>query len=153
MLWHCRYGYTDSRNDEESFEQILMHRLKEFMKDEFYIQLSNTQLTQNPQSTIEWSGELVSDNVHQNDDEAETIMSRANQEALDRELGAIDKAWNEGVVHLMGETELVSHKGASICNKFVIVAFNFLKKNLRQADKVFHIPRKHLLKVGMIYEL
>ena len=153
MLWHCRYGYTDSRNDEESFEQILMHRLKEFMKDEFYIQLSNTQLTQNPQSTIEWSGELVSDNVHQNDDEAETIMCRANQEALDRELGAIDKAWNEGVVHLMGETELVSHKGASICNKFVIVAFNFLKKNLRQADKVFHIPRKHLLKVGMIYEL
>ncbi|XP_057545097.1 potassium transporter 5-like isoform X1 [Amaranthus tricolor] len=148
-----RYGYTDSRNDEESFEQILMHRLKEFMKDEFYIQLSNTQLTQNPQSAIEWSGELVSDNVHQNDDEAETIMCRANQEALDRELGAIDKAWNEGVVHLMGETELVSHKGASICNKFVIVAFNFLKKNLRQADKVFHIPRKHLLKVGMIYEL
>ncbi|KAE8703541.1 Potassium transporter 5 [Hibiscus syriacus] len=66
----------------------------------------------------------------------------------------VEKAREAGVVHLVGENEVIAVKGAGIGKKILInYAYNFIKRNLRQTDKVFEIPHKRLLKVGMTYEL
>ena len=70
------------------------------------------------------------------------------------QLEVIDKAWRSGVVHLIGENEVIAAKGAGIAKRILIdYAYNFLKKNLRQRGELFDIPQKHMLKVGMAYEL
>ncbi|XP_015891891.1 potassium transporter 5 [Ziziphus jujuba] len=150
-IFRCvaRYGYTDVRNEEEPFERILVEKLKEFIKDDFY--LANVIMHhQNGGEPVEKDGEF-SDN-----EEAKQLAAEEQKlnEALEREIKAVDNAWEAGVVHLVGENEVIASKGAGMGKRILInYAFNFLKKNLRQSDKVFDIPRKRLLKVGMTYEL
>ncbi|WVY97874.1 hypothetical protein V8G54_030025 [Vigna mungo] len=75
-------------------------------------------------------------------------------EGVEKEVEAIEKAVRGGVVHLIGESEVVAIEGASMRKRILInYAYNFLKKNLRQSDKLFDIPHKRMVKVGMTYEL
>ncbi|KAA8543130.1 hypothetical protein F0562_021375 [Nyssa sinensis] len=147
-----RYGYTDVRNEEEPFERMLVERLKEFVRDDAMF----TAITQNNAEFAERDGELDdgsvnSDNVNE---EAKQVEVEKQQEAMEREIEVLDQAWGAGVVHLVGENEVVSSKGAGIGKRILIdYGYNFLKRNLRQTDKVFDIPHKRMLKVGMTYEL
>ncbi|XP_076892253.1 potassium transporter 19-like [Bidens hawaiensis] len=112
-----RYGYTDVRNEKESFEKILIERLKDYIQYDYG--------TEPQQSRV-----------------------------ADEDVVKLDKAWRSGVVHLVGEHEIVSREGSSIGKRFLInYAYNFMKKNLRQSYSVFDVPHKKLLKVGMTYEL
>ncbi|XP_071713999.1 potassium transporter 19-like [Rutidosis leptorrhynchoides] len=113
-----RYGYTDVRNEKESFEKILVERLKEYI-------------------------------------EYENVVGKEQEGRIrDEDVVKLDKAWRAGVVHLVGEHELVSSDGSSIGKRFLIdYAYNFMKKNLKQSTTVFEIPHKRMLKVGMTYEL
>lgn len=62
--------------------------------------------------------------------------------------------WLAGVVHLLGEHDVVARKGAGIRKRILInYGYNFLKKNLVQSNKMFDIPHEKMLKVGMVYEL
>lgn len=55
---------------------------------------------------------------------------------------------------MIGENEVVAGEGANVGKRILIdYAYNFLKRNLRQSEKVFDIPQKRMLKVGMTYEL
>ncbi|CAL9006952.1 unnamed protein product [Prunus brigantina] len=50
----------------------------------------------------------------------------------------------------------IAEKEAGMVKRIVIeidYAYSFWKSNLRQSEKVFDIPYKRILKVGMIYEL
>ncbi|XP_072960463.1 potassium transporter 5 isoform X1 [Typha angustifolia] len=77
-----------------------------------------------------------------------------SEEVVAREIKLVEKEWNNGVVHLLGENEVVAGKESGIWKKIVIdYAYNIMKSNLRQQDKVFTIPRRQLLKVGMTIEL
>lgn len=77
-----------------------------------------------------------------------------NENEDEKGFGGIGEAWKDGVVHLVGESEVVAKKGASFGQRMMInYAYSFLKRNLRQTDQVFDIPRKHMLKVGMTCEL
>lgn len=150
-----RYGYTESRNEEEPFEKLLIERLKEFIKDDFWY---NAQLEPLRSEEIEHEMDYINGDNHHHDDRRvdhdEGVMSRVNEEELGKDLEVIDKASRYGVVHMMGESEVTASKGSNIGKKIVIdYAFNFMRKNLRQSDKVFNIPRKRLVKVGMTYEL
>ncbi|KAG2402896.1 Potassium transporter 5 [Vigna angularis] len=127
----ARYGYTDVQNEEEAFENLLVKRLKEFIGGGF----------------------LASERVVL-EDKTEEIVNSGEFEGVEKEVEAIEKAVRGGVVHLIGESEVVASKGASIRKRILInYAYNFLKKNLRQSDKLFDIPHKHMVKVGMTYEL
>lgn len=45
---------------------------------------------------------------------------------------------------------MTAAKGAGIIKRILIdYAYNFLKRNLRQSEKVFDIPQKRMLKVGI----
>ncbi|XWS76523.1 hypothetical protein CRYUN_Cryun01aG0183900 [Craigia yunnanensis] len=148
-----RYGYTDTRNEQESFEWTLVERLKEFIKEN--IRLSNVLATSGKTAK---RGE-ESDNGLVN---REAVQDEINgrqveedwQETVEREISIVDKAWEVGVVHFVGESEVIASKGAGIGKRILIdYAYNFLKKNLRQSEKVFDIPHRRMLKVGMTCEL
>ncbi|XP_058200169.1 potassium transporter 5-like [Rhododendron vialii] len=126
-----RYGYTDVRNEQDPFERKLVERLKNFISEEY--QFSKT--IQNNQESAEKDGEL-------------------DDTLVEREIEVLEKACTAGIVHLVGENEVIAEKGAGIGKRLLInYGYSFLKRNLRQTDKVFDIPRKCLLKVGMTYEL
>ncbi|KAH9618078.1 hypothetical protein KSS87_004828, partial [Heliosperma pusillum] len=106
-IFRCvvRYGYTDARNEESSLETLLVHRLKEFMRDDFWVHLKNN-------NQIEGSGDVVhmihgtnhNDNIDNAENE-EDVMMRANESELEKEVEVVDKASRDGIVHLMGENE------------------------------------------------
>ncbi|GMY16855.1 potassium transporter 5-like [Fagus crenata] len=144
-----RYGYTDTRSEHESFEKMLVERLKEFIINDFWF-------SQSKLSNGENDGELDVEFVNGEDENKDVnhVDEEKLQEELEREIEALDQASRAGIVHLIGENEVVAGKGAGIAKRFLInYAFNFLKKNLRQTENVFEIPHKRMLKVGMTYEL
>lgn len=73
---------------------------------------------------------------------------------LEAEIEAVNTAWHAGVVHLIGETDLIASKGSSLSKRVLInYAYSFLKNSSRQNDQLFDIPRRRILKVGMTCEL
>ncbi|KAG2697381.1 hypothetical protein I3843_07G101800 [Carya illinoinensis] len=151
-----RYGYTDMRNEEESFEKMLVERLKEFIIDDFWFSQnasSNINAVENDGES-ELDGALVEDGERENHEDTKHDEEERLQEEAEREIKGVENAWRAGVVHLIGENEVVAGKGAGLAKRFLInYGYNFLKKNLRQTENVYDIPRKRMLKVGMTYEL
>ncbi|XP_056689359.1 potassium transporter 5 isoform X2 [Spinacia oleracea] len=150
-----RYGYAETRDEDQqpNFETMLIERLKEFMRnDHFWV----------CQTRTDQSVELVEEEEEEEEEEEMNIRYgtgdendvRKKEEELESEIEMIEKARRSGVVHMMGESEVMAGKGAGFGKRIVIdLAFNFFKRNLRQSDKMFDIPRKRLLKIGMAYEL
>ncbi|KAK7337419.1 hypothetical protein VNO77_17993 [Canavalia gladiata] len=136
-----RYGYTDVRNEKEPFEKLVVERLKEFIAEECLLSqkmLQNGQIDEN--SNVDGAHEV-------GDDER-------LQEAIEKEMEEVEIASRAGVVHLIGENEVIASKGANIGKRILIdYAYNFLRKNLRSSGKIFDIPHKRMVKVGMTYEL
>ncbi|KAK8960084.1 Potassium transporter 5 [Platanthera guangdongensis] len=76
------------------------------------------------------------------------------EEGVEEEIGAVEREWRAGVVHLLGETEVVAGEGSGLLKRLAIdYGFNLLKRNLRREEEVLPIPRRQLLKVGMTMEL
>lgn len=120
-----RYGYTDMQNEEEPIEKLLVERLKQFIKDDYMFSIAAN-----------------------GDNQGETAA------LIEKDVDVIEGALNTGVVHLVGEQDVIASKGSGITKRVVInYAYNFLKRNLRQSNKVFDIPTKRMLKVGMTCEL
>ncbi|XP_034691225.1 potassium transporter 5-like isoform X2 [Vitis riparia] len=146
-----RYGYTDVRFEEEPFERLLVERLKEFIRGEIMMTVT---LTHNSGDIV--SGELQDGLINGENEskESKQIDEKRCQQDVKKDIEVIDRAAQVGVVHLIGETEVMADKGSKFGKRVLInVGYNILKKNLRQAEKVFDIPHKRILKVGMIYEL
>ncbi|XP_023892774.1 potassium transporter 5 [Quercus suber] len=147
-----RYGYTDVRNEQEPFEYLLIEKLTGFIADgEFW-------LSQNDLNKDDDSGEYLDegevDGENNEHKDVKQVDEEKRKEAIDKEIETVNQACRAGVVHLIGENEVVASKGASVARRIIIdYAYNFLKRNLRESEKVFDIPHKRMLKVGMTYEL
>lgn len=114
MIFRCivRYGYRDSRKEQERLEDMMVNQLKEF------------------------------------------IRNYENGEEMQREVALVDHAQRDGVVYLMGESLVMASDGSKLVKKLTIdYLYNWLSRCVRQPDEVFLVPRKHLLKVGMTYEV
>ncbi|KAH1072099.1 hypothetical protein J1N35_024427 [Gossypium stocksii] len=140
-IFRCvvRYGYTDIRNKVEPLEQTLVEKLKEFITENIYLA-----------HIIDGEKGKEDENGMMNGEGGEEEW----QERVVSETSMVEKAWEGGVVHLIGENEVIASKGSGIGKRLLIdYAYNFMKKNLRQSEKMFDIPHKRMLKVGMTYEL
>lgn len=142
-IFRCvvRYGYTDFQ-ERESFVGVLVDRLKEFVREDVLI------------SRAILNGGDVIGNATESGEATNEEEEIRRKEMVGREIGLIENEYNAGVVHLLGENEVVASQGSNVGKRILIdYAFNFLRRNLRQRDEVFDIPHKRLLKVGMTYEL
>ncbi|KAI7984239.1 Potassium transporter 5 [Camellia lanceoleosa] len=160
-----RYGYTDVRNKEhdQPFETILVERLKEFITRDYLfsaiINICNESGADDGGSVVNGGGDKIVNKDMDDGDEKQVEKEEKHgvegvEEAILREIGVVDKAWRGGVVHFLCENEVVAGEGSGIGKRILInYAYSFIRRNLRQADKVFDIPHKRLLKVGMTYEL
>ncbi|KAK6937415.1 Potassium transporter [Dillenia turbinata] len=165
-VYRCvvRYGYNDMRNEQESFESMLVEKLKEFIREEMIIHAA----IEHKNEEADESGSGVEDSIENelvNGVESEETVKREmengvesgetmKKEEMEKDIEVVDKAWRAGVVHLIGESEVIAGKGANIGKKILIdYAYNIITRNLRQTDKVLDIPHRRLLKVGMTYEL
>ena len=75
-------------------------------------------------------------------------------QGVEEEIKFVQKAMESGVVYLLGEAEVVADQKSSLFKKIVVnYAYNFLRKNFRQGEKVLSIPHTRLLRVGMTYEI
>ncbi|KAK8711535.1 hypothetical protein V6N13_146816 [Hibiscus sabdariffa] len=147
-----RYGYNDVR--EEAFEETLITRLKEFIQEETLLQIQTVSVNGN---MAEGGSELDMEIIERNSEIANANQTEVERlrEIMAQELDQVETAWEEGgIVHLIGQSEVIASKEASIMKRILIdYAYNLLKRNLRQSETVFNIPHKHMLKVGMTYEL
>lgn len=137
-VFHCvaRYGYMDVRNEKGPFDVILVERLKQFIRDEFHL------------SCVNGVAKNISDHKTQGGN------GRLDLDEMEKEVEIVEKAWSDGVVHLVAENEVVAEEGASICKRILIdYAFAFLKRNLRAREMVFNVPEKRMLKLSMTYHL
>ncbi|XP_008802129.2 potassium transporter 5-like [Phoenix dactylifera] len=133
----ARYGYKDARSEQEPFDATLVQRLKEFMEESWKARILGN-------GSDEGAARVVDGGEKR---ETEEVL-------LGRELELVEREWRHGVVHLLGENEVVAAKGAGLWKRFVIdYAYGILKRNIRQQNEVFTIPRGQLLKVGMTIEL
>jgi KUP system potassium uptake protein len=101
-----RYGYTDVHNKQEPFENILVERLKEFIRDDFLLF----------QRLMLNNGEVIDDGLVNKMNEIEDLRQDEEdkrQEAVGKEMEVVDKACHAGIVHLIGETEVVAGEGAN----------------------------------------
>ncbi|XP_019451783.1 PREDICTED: potassium transporter 5-like [Lupinus angustifolius] len=130
-----RYGYNDLCDDEYGpFENLLVTKLKAYIAEEFYLESHNK------------ADETLNDGRGDENDRV--------QKAIEKKVEAIEKAARSGIVHLIGESEVIAGKGSGIGKRILIdFAYNFMKNNLRQGDKVIDIPHERMVKVGMTYEL
>ncbi|XP_043720918.1 potassium transporter 5-like [Telopea speciosissima] len=143
-----RYGYTDIRNENEPFERILVDRLKEYIREVLWMSGVNNKGSATKGSIETTNSGSVDEGGRSNADEDN------KGEVLEFELKEVDRGWQAGIVHLMGESEVMAGKDSSFGKKVLInYAYNILRRNLRQSYKVFDIPPTRLLKVGMTYEL
>lgn len=158
------FGYTDYAHKDEDrvpFERVLVNRLKEFIEEEFL--LSNMMVRENGQpveNKAEYKDGLVVENeVDRQDHEGQRNLveeQKQHEGLLESEIEAIDTAWHAGVVHLIGENQVIASKESGIGKRILInYAYDFLNKNLRQRDSNLSdiIPHKRMLKIGMTYEL
>ncbi|VAH84082.1 unnamed protein product [Triticum turgidum subsp. durum] len=70
------------------------------------------------------------------------------------EIEFIQRGMDDGVVHLLGETNVVAEQNAGLVKKIIVdYAYNFMRKNFRQPEKITCVPHNRLLRVGMTYEI
>ncbi|KAL6208455.1 hypothetical protein ACLB2K_019404 [Fragaria x ananassa] len=110
----ARYGYTDVRNENEPFEGLLVEKLKDFIRDDFWLSQRTMHKTNGEKLEKEVSAELLGDdqeldngNGHQeNESENEDVkqildddedQKKQQDDVLGTEIDAIDKAWRRGV--------------------------------------------------------
>ncbi|MBA0803698.1 hypothetical protein Gohar_013884 [Gossypium harknessii] len=130
--------------------ETLVTRLKEFIQEEILLQ--NQMLStigNNAEKGTEPEGEIV----ERNNDVANA--KQVEEEIMQQEIEQLQKEWEEaGIVHMIGESEVIAKKEANIMKRIVINhVYNLLKRNVRQREKVFDIPHERMLKVGMTYQL
>ncbi|CAA2987672.1 potassium transporter 5-like [Olea europaea subsp. europaea] len=145
QVYRCvvRYGYTDVRNEQEPFEKLLVEQLKVFVRED-YMGMTHA---------LDRTEKVCDDGSLTNGENADNQIVK-EEEITNRDIEVLDEAWKCGVAHFVGENEIVARKGSSICKRVIIdYAYNFLKRNLRQSNRVFDIPQERMLKVGMTYEL
>lgn len=95
----------DVRNERDPFKGVLVEKLKEFIKEDygFYQEVIDNR------SSAE---DLVDAFDNEESDPGKDVMihEEKQKEAMGKEIETIDKAWQAGVVHLIGDNEVVAAK-------------------------------------------
>ncbi|WVZ85467.1 hypothetical protein U9M48_032390 [Paspalum notatum var. saurae] len=167
-MFRCvaRYGYRDTVKDAKEFSASLVECLQSYIEEGHFI--TNTQETEAETASI------VDSNTRTRKASSSTALrpsettdltqprisnysahssGRINEDqplSIVEEKQFIQRELEKGVVYILGETEIRAGPDSSFLKKIVVnYMYSFLRKNFRQGEKAFAIPRQQVLKVGM----
>ncbi|KAJ7554494.1 hypothetical protein O6H91_06G143500 [Diphasiastrum complanatum] len=146
----ARYGYRDTLEENQKFEKLLFKSLAQFIESEatYFDQPSNSIKFQSIESTVIHIDGYKIPPLNQISSGSKNCDEAFN---VEYELAILEKARNEGVIYIVGDSDVKASKGSSLPRKFLInCAFNFLHTNFRESVDALDIPYTKLLKVGTI---
>jgi len=145
-----RYGYNDKVEDPGEFEGSLIEHLKQFIHEESFYSQGGDHLTEELGDTIEPSVGVQKARLSKSFSDRITTSPNGSID----EIQIIQKEMEDGVVHMLGETNVVAEPNADFFKKIIVdYAYNFMRKNFRQPEKITCVPHNRLLRVGMTYEI
>ncbi|KAL4282571.1 hypothetical protein GQ457_16G005440 [Hibiscus cannabinus] len=130
-MYRCivRYGYMDVMGTTKEFEHQLLDHLKDFIRNEYFI----TQGGGLDETSGGESGQI---------------------QGVEEEIRFIERAMDEGIIYLLGETKVMARQNASIFKKVIVdYVYTFLRNNFRQGETEMMVPHTRLLRVGMTFEI
>ncbi|KAF5944659.1 hypothetical protein HYC85_018736 [Camellia sinensis] len=176
-----RYAYNDVIDVTEVFERHLLDHLKEYIRHEYFIRerqqpneevvepvsIQHSTVIVNKDAKVE--GESLQQHNHPTSHlssprsrsiQSFNVANSPNRiisghiQGAEEEMQFAQKAMENGVVYLLGEAEVRAEQNSSLFKRIVVNhAYNFLRKNFSQGEKVLGIPPSKLLRVGMTYEI
>lgn len=169
QMFRCvaRYGYKDTMPRPEEFELQLVDNLAEFIRHRHFADAVEIDTQDHDSGVLTKPKRMSGSVVHVEEALPHNVQPRVSsgsiqstnlsnrvQAAAEEEIRFVRRAKEEGVVYLLGEAEVVAEQQSSMLKKMAVnYAYNFLKKNSRQGEKVMAIPHTKLLRVGMTYEI
>ncbi|KAL6843419.1 hypothetical protein ACP4OV_026741 [Aristida adscensionis] len=178
-MFRCvaRYGYSDKLEGAKEFAASLIDGLQSYIEEGHFITnmqiqeaeaptTSNTDRNTRPlkvgSSTVhveETLGsseprELTQPPASSHSAQSSGRISEDQLHTIAEEKLFIQRELQKGVVYILGEAEIKAEPSSSFVKKIVVnYMYSFLRKNFRQGEKAFAIPRQQVLKVGMVYEI
>ncbi|PUZ38152.1 hypothetical protein GQ55_9G174400 [Panicum hallii var. hallii] len=152
MVFRCvaRYGYRDTLEMANGFVKILVEHLQYYIRD---INLYRLEML----TPIQSFSELTMHPVGMSNIWTHLQGGKMNVEEMlkiEEDQKIIQSEVNNGVIYILGETEVVAKPHSNLLKKIVVnYAYSFLRKNSRNGEKMLSIPRGQLLKVGITYEI
>ncbi|KAJ7294197.1 hypothetical protein O6H91_Y539300 [Diphasiastrum complanatum] len=175
-IYRCvaRYGYKDTAEKNDVFEDLLLNWLAQFIREDrlameinaqqlLNTKYSNSQLGEDTIVSMYPSRVLPLD--HSRDPSATTdeygtiidgqqIAPDASERDLNADLAFLAEAKAAGVIYIVGNTEVRAADDSPVTKKILVnYGFDFLRKNFRGRIVSLDIPNRKLLKVGMNYAI
>ncbi|KAG5228552.1 Potassium transporter family protein [Salix suchowensis] len=175
-MFRCvvRYGYKDLHKRDESFEKKLLEGLNTFVRLESLMDgcsdsddysmcdqeteqpnvlpnhSSNT-MPLNMDGTVSSGDSIVSLNGHLHNNTDMVSSGFLSNVAEVNELEFLGVCRDAGVVHILGNTEVLAHRDSKLYKKIAIdYIYAFLRKICRQNSAALNVPHESLLNVGQI---
>ncbi|KAG8074949.1 hypothetical protein GUJ93_ZPchr0006g46465 [Zizania palustris] len=180
-LFRCivRYGYKEGRWDHFNFENQLLMKVVEFLRQEDAELSTSGEMSVIPASssccgimqviantaTPTSSSEIDDDDddsaccrtrrkVRFYDDEAADTEEEETAQWAKAEVKELLEEKEAGVSYMIGHTCVFAHESSSAIKKFVVnVVYGFLRRNSRRPAVVLGIPHTSLIEVGMAYRV
>nr|CAB3484398.1 unnamed protein product [Digitaria exilis] len=177
-MFRCvaRYGYSDKLEGAKEFAASLIEGLQSYIEEGHFITDMQIQETEDQTTSIadsntryhkagstvyieealtgsETTG-LTQPRISSYSAHSSARISEEQSRTIAEEKQFIQRELQKGVVYILGETEIKAGPESSFVKKVVVnYMYSFLRKNFRQGEKAFAIPRQQVLKVGMVYEI
>ncbi|KAG0525578.1 hypothetical protein BDA96_06G068500 [Sorghum bicolor] len=176
-MFRCvaRYGYSDRIEGAKEFAASLIEGLQSYIEEGHFmtniqeteaettsITESNTRTRKASSSTVyieealrpSETTDLTQPRISSYSGHSSGRISEDQSRTIAEEKQCIQSELQKGVVYILGETEIQAGPNSSFFKKIVVnYMYSFLRKNFRQGEKAFAIPRQQVLKVGMVYEI
>ncbi|XP_064934347.1 probable potassium transporter 13 [Musa acuminata AAA Group] len=153
-LFRCvvRYGYKDERSDSYEFENQLLLKVAQFLRQEGGgLSQPDSELSSIGESSPSWLVLGGGDGggrkrVRFEGDEATAEVRQEVWELLEGR--------EAGVSYMIGHTCVVAHESSPLIKKLAIdVVYGFLRRNSRSPAVSLGIPHASLVEVGMVYHV